>query len=279
LDDDPRDPEQGPEEADGKGGSAGASDLDQATQTDQEAKSRSRWTEEEVKLLQWGWGEIPLHKLAERLGRTPVAVWRKAYAEGLGNANRGNTSLQAFARYTGFSPAKIKKSARILKIKFYRGLASEPGKKDRIRDYVIDEDHHEALINFMINTPFVFQNEGPNATRTRRGVWGIGQKPPQCLRCNRIDKPHFSKGYCKSCYNRKYAAGRYQATGNPQSTQYFTTPVLTETMVAEIREKHAQGASLRVLGKAYGVSSPTILRVVTGESWKHAPGPIKGKDY
>ena len=45
--------------------------------------------------------------------------------------------------------------------------------------------------------------------------------------------------------------------------------VLTETLVKEIRRRHANGESRRILGKDYGVNVSTIGRVVTHKLWAH----------
>lgn len=234
------------------------------------------WSEEDEKRLSWDWGTIPLTKLAVQFKRTPMAVWRKADAMGLGRANRGGMSLTEFARYSGFSPEKIKKSARALGINLHRGLASEPGaKRDRVRDFVINDDQHEPLIEFMMKFPFVFANEGPDARMTRAGVWGIGKKPPQCLRCGRSDKPHYCKGYCKSCYNKVKTRGKYKPSGNPVQ-RYFDKPILSDEQVEAIRwERYREHTSQTKLAKKYGVSNTSIWRIIRGIDRKRAGGPIE----
>lgn len=234
------------------------------------------WSPEDEKQLSWDWGTYPLSKLAEQFGRTPMAVWRKADAMGLGRANRGHMTVSAFARYTGFTPEKIRKSARALRLNLRRGLASEPGaKRDRTRDIVIDDEQQEKLIEFMMAHPFVFANEGPDAKLTRQGVWGIGKKPPACLRCQKTTKPHFAKGYCRACYNKIHYPRKYQPTGNPKNARYFDHPVLTAEQVVAIREERFKlGTSYRKLAVKYGVSNPTIMRIVKGIDWKNVGGPI-----
>lgn len=168
-----------------------------------ESRHKKPWTDLERKWLSWNWGTIPLSRLATSLKRTPEGVSREARRLNLGRAKRGTMSLIEFARYSGFQPAKIKKSAKILRLNLWHGLGSVPDKRrgDRIRDFSITDDQQDLLLEFMQEHSFVFANEGPSALRTRRGVWGIGKKPTECQRCGRSDKPHYAKGRCKYCYN------------------------------------------------------------------------------
>jgi helix-turn-helix, Psq domain len=51
--------------------------------------------------------------------------------------------------------------------------------------------------------------------------------------------------------------------------EQVATAKLTEVAVLAIRAIHASGVSMRALARDYGVSRPTIRRVVTREYWKH----------
>lgn len=44
---------------------------------------------------------------------------------------------------------------------------------------------------------------------------------------------------------------------------------LTDSIVREIRVKHANGRSFHSLAREYGVARPTIKRCVSGETWGH----------
>jgi len=236
------------------------------------------WTEEEEKQLSWDWGVVPLYSLAKRFKRTPLAVWRKADSMGLGRASRGHTSLSEFARITGFSPEKIKKSARILGMKLSRALASEPySAKDRTRTIIIEEDQKDQLIEFMMKYPFVYANEGPNAKLTRAGVWGVGKKPKECLKCKRDTRPHFAKGYCAPCYNviwfRKKREKALKAI-DPKA-KIETRPKLTREQVIALREERAtKGTPYKELCKKYKISMSSVSRLVTGKLWPEMGGSI-----
>ena len=55
---------------------------------------------------------------------------------------------------------------------------------------------------------------------------------------------------------------------------------LTETEVAEIRERRAAGGTTYTkLSNEFGIAISTVYKIVTGDTWADAPGPIKGVDY
>ena len=50
---------------------------------------------------------------------------------------------------------------------------------------------------------------------------------------------------------------------------------LTQDQVVTMREKAAEGAPATALAKHFGVGSSTVSRIIAGEAWAHAPGPIR----
>lgn len=50
---------------------------------------------------------------------------------------------------------------------------------------------------------------------------------------------------------------------------------LSEEEVIEMRERRSIGETLENLAHFYKVGSSTVQRITAGESWRHAPGPIK----
>jgi hypothetical protein len=160
---------------------------------------RRRWTEEELKRLEWDWKEERPKKIAEKLNRTEWAVIRKAIELGLGSANKGNESVNAFSARIGYTVPKVRKAIDQLGIKLYRGISSEAGKKS-IRTLVVNEDHHETIIEFLANNERLYKDLSSAALRTPAHMWGVGKKPPACLICGRTDRTHASKGRCEVCY-------------------------------------------------------------------------------
>lgn len=73
------------------------------------------------------------------------------------------------------------------------------------------------------------------------------------------------------------AEGRsWKHVGGPRTEPRPTsTPVLTRACVIEARRSIADGtATLRALGRKYGVSAKTVSDAVYGETWKHVPGAL-----
>ena len=50
---------------------------------------------------------------------------------------------------------------------------------------------------------------------------------------------------------------------------------MTATLVAQLRHRNAAGETVVALAAESGVSTSTLLAALTGESWKHAGGPIR----
>jgi len=217
------------------------------------------WSEEDEKKLSWDWGTIPLTQLAARFKRSGYAVFRKAIDMGLGRAKRGTMSVNAFSKYSGFSVFKIMKAARALDLNLWRGLSSEPG-RDRVRDYDVKDFQQEALIKYMMDNPWI---PSPGSSMSKQGEWGTGRKPAACLRCNRSDKPHFSKGKCRGCYNAQYKV---------RSGVRFSD--LTTEKVVAMREAYASGVTQPKLALQYSVSKSTVSKIIRGEYWAKAGGPI-----
>lgn len=70
--------------------------------------------------------------------------------------------------------------------------------------------------------------------------------------------------------------GTYQDNANDRDRHGNTTrgdrchsARLTPVRVAEIRSRHADGESMRSLGRAFGVTRQAIRAVVSGRTWKH----------
>jgi len=52
---------------------------------------------------------------------------------------------------------------------------------------------------------------------------------------------------------------------------------LTEDAVVKIRERHYSGTPTSVLANEFGVTKTAIRNIVTGRTWRHAGGPVKGQ--
>ncbi len=52
---------------------------------------------------------------------------------------------------------------------------------------------------------------------------------------------------------------------------------LTQAEVVTIRERYAAGETRKALALEYGLAVSSVGRIVTGQKWPHAPGPIVEK--
>ena len=52
---------------------------------------------------------------------------------------------------------------------------------------------------------------------------------------------------------------------------------LTEAQVVMIRERHAEGVALVALAREFGIGQSTTYRIVRGQAWARAGGPITRK--
>lgn len=164
------------------------------------SKRKCRWSEADIKRLNWGWREERPKKIATALGRSECAVIMKAKELGLGPANGGNESVNAFSARIGYTVPKVRKAIKLLGIQLRRGMASEAGKHS-IRTFVVEEDDHERIIEKLLANDILYANLSDTALRTPIGMWGVGKKPPACILCGRTDRRHASKGRCYVCYN------------------------------------------------------------------------------
>lgn len=162
------------------------------------------WTEQEIKYLEYHWGEVTLAALAKALHRTEFGITKKARELDLGRANRGTVSLRRFAQISGFSTLKIRQAATALGMRLRGAQRTEPARhgntRERMMTLDISEEQQEELLAYMLANPHVRKTTGK---RTVKGAWGMGQKPAACLMCNKNDRPHYAKGLCTPCYNAR----------------------------------------------------------------------------
>ena len=115
------------------------------------------------------------------------------------------------------------------------------------------------------------RRSGPTIKAHRVAVMLNGRNPEGLCVLHRCDNPpcvnpaHLFLGTKADNAADRDAKGR----GNRGSVNGHAR--LTETQVADIRARAAAGVLQRVLAAEYGVSRPTISRIVTGKGWLHVP--------
>lgn len=170
------------------------------------------WTEEEVEHLRWHWTYRSIKKLSSDLDRTPIAITQKARELKLGPPSKRGMSLRAFARYTGFSYNKVLQAAKKFEIRMGKAYSGDAGRGNvgKTNQYALDIDTQEQLLEVMLEHERIYSDSKENK-RTTRGKWGVGKKPNACVDCGSSKKPHYAKGKCASCYNKKYAETKARA--------------------------------------------------------------------
>lgn len=168
-----------------------------------------RWTEAEdhavLVLFADGAVAAPYVKdLARRLGRTYSAVKLRARKLGCAGIDQfPYTTVHSLARETGYSESRIKIAIERLGVvrQVYTGRRRDG--TPRVR--AIPKTRIAAIIAECQKAP-----DGGLLNASKHGEWGKRGKyrvnPSACLRCNRNDKPHHCKGYCRGCYmwNRRH---------------------------------------------------------------------------
>jgi hypothetical protein len=175
-------------------------------------RHRKEWTVLEDDKLAFWWGVFKLKTIAERLDRTQWAVATRARNLKLGPACRGQgMTLRAFCRHSGYSTTKIKAVAEQLEIPLRRIPNSDPAHKKPKRPFLIPPEDQAELLRAMLEGPERQYTNAQGAGKSVKGLWGVGRKPPSCVRCGSVDKDHYAKGQCKPCYVRQFKVRRTDA--------------------------------------------------------------------
>jgi hypothetical protein len=177
------------------------------TNSEKPARHNCPWTEEEDHLLHFYWGARAVPWIANKLKRSAWSVTRRALELDLGPFERGTLSMKQFCERSGFLQHQVLRVARSLNMIIRRAQPGSPLAPRPKRRYAIDDDQQEALLEGLLKvtekSSHVYRDK-PGDARSTKGKWGVGKKPPACLRCATNERPHCSLGLCSSCYNRRY---------------------------------------------------------------------------
>lgn len=159
------------------------------------------WSAADDRKLSFHWGSTPLAKIETLLGRTRIALIRRAAHLQLGGLGRGKKTIGAFCASTGYARSTILGIASTLGMKFrHMDRGDVPYTERSPRRILISADQEERIIAYLKEHREFKRHFPPGAKKSQKGVWGVGLKPAQCLRCQRDDKKHYAKGLCKPCY-------------------------------------------------------------------------------
>lgn len=145
--------------------------------------------------------DIAVKALASRLGRTYLAVRRRARKLGCSGTTRFYwMSLRRLEKESGYSRSRLLIAIERLGIRLQsRGKRADGSTSP----YAVPRDRIEEIFAECQKAP-----DGGLLNASKHGEWGKRGKyrvnPAACLRCSRNDKPHYSKGYCRACYSQQY---------------------------------------------------------------------------
>lgn len=167
-------------------------------------RANKRWTPNEEKILLINWGSMSISNIAKKLERSIDSVVCRSHYMKLGSPSRGTKSMKQFCQETGYYNRQVEYAATNLGITLsYRISTKNKHGKVAYRQYAISYDQEQALIKYLTNKPDgerLYCNKPGH--RTKKGVWGIGNKPESCVSCKRNDKIHRARGMCGACYKR-----------------------------------------------------------------------------
>jgi hypothetical protein len=183
-------------------------------------RSHKHWSEDEDKQLLFFWGTMTVATLAAKLDRSPFAVVSRATKLKLGSPSRGTKSMNQFCRETGYFPRQIHVVMKNLGMLAQYKIDTDPSRKRfQFRQFAISFDQEEAILEYLRKHPDSerIYCELPGY-RTKMGKWGVGNKPPACLDCNRNDRPHRARGLCGACVMRQLRHRRAEQTQERDDT-------------------------------------------------------------
>jgi hypothetical protein len=163
---------------------------------------RRPWTEEQDRQLAFDWGVFSLDTIARRHGRTPMAIVQRAKKLSLGAPSRGTLTVCGLAEATGYGRSQIRSAARALGIVIGKRTSAYVAKHRNRRYTSIDEEDVERIIAFLGSRP-----DGARIRAEVKGAWGGpgrgGPKPEGCVSCGTSERPHYAKGMCGRCYDKR----------------------------------------------------------------------------
>jgi hypothetical protein len=168
---------------------------------------KRRWSRAEDNQLIFLWGSHPVAAIAAKLKRTPWGVTHRASALGLGPFQQESASMVKFCELSGFTAGQVKKMASRLGLCLHRTGIGSPVPGSPRRAFAISEEQQEQLLPALLQaasrSSHIYLDRSQDS-RSTKGRWGVGKKPPECLSCGKNHTPHFARGQCASCYNKKY---------------------------------------------------------------------------
>jgi hypothetical protein len=149
------------------------------------------------------WGEVDIVVLAHELKRTRRSIAEYAKHLKLPAPSQQTKTLRALMRSSGYAESQIREAMARLGFEVHRVRRTDPKQHRFGMHWAVTKEQEAAILAFLsehLKGRYVRRVVG---LRTARGVWGIGKKPPTCLGCQSVEKPHYARGLCTACYQRR----------------------------------------------------------------------------
>jgi hypothetical protein len=134
----------------------------------------------------------------EALGRSVQAV--RVQAVKLGLTEHDEETMLGISRETGYAVSRLKTAAKWLKLR----IVKWSGGGSSAHNHRVTLAQKEKILSFLRDKPDGVRLLAPTGQMTPAGVWGIGVKPPCCIGCGTIDRPHRAGGRCMPCYQKRW---------------------------------------------------------------------------
>lgn len=165
--------------------------------------TRRKWSEEDRALLRKLWGRRDLLTIARRLGRTPEAVTAMARRQRLGVPwHTFGKTLGELEREHGFKRSKILSAMKKLGMELRPHRSRTDIRFKRKTRQLVRKADIPVLLETLEKAPRIYTDVTGHG-RSTKGVWGVGKKPACCTTCGTTERPHYAKGRCQRCYDRR----------------------------------------------------------------------------
>lgn len=149
-----------------------------------------RWSGADVIELLSRWGSEPLSKTANNLGRTPEGCASKMLRETGSKATaRGRHTLSSVAEASGYHRDTIRAAVREMKLR--RIVKSDGGQ------WLLTDEQVERIMAELCD-----RGAGDYTSRYGRRSHTWSRRHDSCMGCEMTDRPHWSLGRCRSCYEK-----------------------------------------------------------------------------
>lgn len=154
-------------------------------------KAYKRWTSNEDRLLRFDWGTLSIDALAEKMNRTPIAIYDRAWVLGLERGcPQGYERFAVACRRTGYTERQLRRICRFAGLHIRKMAWTRPDRKYRGYPH-----------SWVVESPLVDEAIAKwNATETVTGAARARGVGPEWLRDRIVARGYF---VWKTCAGKK----------------------------------------------------------------------------